>query len=139
MSAHLWEYDHPYYASDGCYYTRGDRWHEVHTEYPNWRAFFEEWGATDPDLNLVYRWDWIRPDPSDWKYELEHEPGFKLPGDTLHIYFMLQRKAKPHSIAIQITEADEPAVREWLTERAQTVAAIWEPIVPSLAEAVRDE
>lgn len=126
---HLWEVDHPYYAEDGCFYTPGTRWAEVHTEYDSWADFAEGWGDTDPDLNLVYRWDWNRPDPDDWTYEIENDPGFVMPGDTLHIYFMLQRKAKPHSIVIQITEADEPAVRAWLTERAKTVRAIWSPIL----------
>lgn len=129
MTKRLWEYDHPYYASDGCYYTPGTKWHDVHTEYRSWRDFLDEWGDTDPDLNLVYRWDWDRPDPDDYRYELDNDPSFVMPGDTLHIYFMLQRKAKPHSIAIDIIEAEEPAVRAWLTRRALTVRAIWAPLL----------
>ncbi|WP_336790379.1 hypothetical protein [Gordonia malaquae] len=134
MSAHLWEIDHPYYASDGCYYTPGTQWADVHTEYPDWSSFIEEWGDADPDYNLVYRWDWNREDPSDYTYEIENDPEFVMPGDTLHIYFMLQRKAKPHSIRIDITEADEPAVLAWLTERAETIRAIWAPILDGEAQ-----
>lgn len=135
MSAdqHLWEHDHPYYASDGCYFTPGHKWHEVHSEWESWEDFYEAWGTNDPDLNLLYRWDWNRPDAADYEFEREENPEFQMPGDTLHLYFMLQRKARPHSHAITITEADEPAVREWLTERAKTIRAIWAPILGGAA------
>lgn len=126
---HLWEYGHPYYASSGCYFVPGNRWDEVHSVWESWKDFYEAWGNNDPDLNLLYRWDWRRPDPDDYEFELEENPDFEMPGDTLRLYFMLQRKAKPFSHEVAVTEADEPAVREWLTERAKTIQAIWEPIL----------
>lgn len=129
MSKNLWEYDHPYYASEGCYYTPGTQSHEVHADWETWEDFKTEWGDTDPDYNLLYRWDWKRPDPDDYKYEIEENPDFEIPGDQLQLYFMLQRKAKPFSHHIQITEADQDDVRAWLTKRAETMRAIWEPII----------
>jgi len=130
---HLWEYDHPYYASEGCYWTPGTRYHEVHTDWDSWAEFMAAWGDTDPDLNLVYRWDWVRPDPAYYKYEIEEDPEFEIPGDYLKVYFVLQRKANLHSHHIQVTEADEAAVREWLQTRAERVRMIWEPLLDAVS------
>ncbi|MGQ3384471.1 hypothetical protein [Glutamicibacter sp. TV12E] len=129
QTKHLWEYDHPYYANEGCFYTPGTQYHDVHTNWDSWEDFKAEWGDNDPDLNLIYRWDWYRSDPSDYEYEREENPDFEMPGDTLKLFFMLQRNAKPHSHRIKVTEADEPDVRAWLTQRAETIRAIWEPII----------
>lgn len=118
----LWEIDHPYYCTEGNYFVAGTRWDEVHSEYDSWADFISEWGDTDPDMNLVFRWDWKRPDPDDYDEDEE------VPGDRLFVYWVLQRKAILRSTECAVTEADEPAVREWLAERAKTIAAIWEPI-----------
>lgn len=126
---HLWQVDHPYYCSEGCYYTRGTDWHEVHAEWDSWSSFSEEWGEVDPDYNLLFRWDWEREDPSNYQYEIEQDPEFVIPGDTLKLFFFLQRKAKPFSHSIAVTEADESAVREWLTARAEHMRRIWEPLL----------
>lgn len=122
----LWEVDHPYYCTEGNYFVGGARWDEVHTEYDSWQEFYDAWGGTDEDLNFVFRWDWQRADPSDYAYELEH--GEELPPDTLQVFWVLQRKAILRSTTCIVTEADEPAVRAWLTERARTVAAVWAPL-----------
>ena len=119
---HLWEIDHPYYCTEGNYYQRG-----MHDVYDSWAEFIEEWGTTDHDMNLVFRWDWQRDD-SEYLEEGE------TPGpDRLQVFWVLQRKAILRSTECIVTEADEPAVRAWLADRAKTVAAIWEPI--ALAEA----
>lgn len=117
----LWESDHPYYCTEGNYYARPSE--GLHTEYESWQDFYDEWGGTDEDMNLVFRWDWQRADPSDY------EPyGEAVPPDTLAVFWVLQRKAVLRSTLCVVTEADEPAIREWLTERARTVAAIWAPL-----------
>jgi hypothetical protein len=125
---HLWEIDHPYYCTEGNYFVPGTRWNEVHNSYDSWTEFHDAWGDADPDYNLVFRWDWQRPDPSDF------EPyGEQVPPDTLQVFWVLQRKAILRSTECVVTEADEPAVREWLAERAKTITAIWHPV--TLAEA----
>ena len=44
--------------------------------------------------------------------------------------FLQQRRGNfVPTVVHKITEEDEPAVREWLTQRWQTMKAIWEPIV----------
>ncbi|MCL7377424.1 hypothetical protein [Streptomyces sp. 35G-GA-8] len=118
----LWEIDHPYYCTEGNFYARPSD--GLHTEYPSWAAFYEDWADTDPDLNLVFRWDWKRPNPDDY------EDGEELPPETLAVYWVLQRKAILRSTECVIDRADEPAVRTWLTDRARTIAAIWAPISP---------
>lgn len=118
---HLWEIDHPYYASDGCYYTPGNRWDEVHSKWESWADFLAAWGDLDLDLNLLYRWDWQRADPD--------YPDDYPDSDALRLFFMLQRKAKPFSHYIAVKESDEPAIREWLTERAEHMRLLWEPLL----------
>ena len=122
--AHLWEAQHPYYATEGNYYSidcigRFDSWDEF-KRYGSWDS--------DVDMNLVYRWDWTKPDPDNYKVEIEEDPAFEMPRDTLNLFFVGQRKAIHRSEHIDITEADEPEVRAWLTVRAETIAAIWAPI-----------
>ena len=122
QTPHLWETDHPYYCTEGNYFVPGTRWHEVHNEYDSWAEFLEEWGSADEDMNLVFRWDWKRDSGEYLEEGEEPEP------DKLHVYWVLQRKAILRSTVCVVTEADEPAVRAWLAERARTIAAIWEPI-----------
>lgn len=122
----LWEIDHPYYCTEGNYYVPGNRWNEVHSEYDSWQDFIADWGDLDPDLNLVFRWDWKRAAPDD--YEPDDDGVIRVPEDRLLVFWVLQRKAILRSTECIVTEADEPAVREWLAERAKTIAAIWEPI-----------
>lgn len=83
----------------------------------------------DDDLNYLWRWDWKRPDPADYEYEIEEDPDFELPGDVLLLFFMQQRKARCNSAEVPVTEADEPAVREWLTKKAAHVARVWVPFL----------
>lgn len=119
---HLWEVDHPYYCMEGNYFVPGTRWDEVHNSYDSWAEFYAEWGDTDHDMNLVFRWDWKRDDGEYLEEGEEPEP------DKLQVFWVLQRKAILRSTECVVTEADEPAVREWLTGRAKTIAAIWTPV-----------
>lgn len=118
----LWEIEHPYYCETGNFYVSGLRRHEVHTSYDSWSSFYEVWGDNDPDYNLVFRWDWRRPDPADY------EPDEELAPDTLLVFWVLQRRAVLRSTECIVTEDDEPAVRAWLTNRGQHLAAIWQPL-----------
>lgn len=126
---HLWEIDHPYYCQEGSYWVGGNQWHEVHNEYESWSDFLDEWSATDDDLNLMFRWDWKRADPDDYTYEVEEDPDFKIPGDVLQLFYMMQRKARNMSVFVKVTEADEPAVREFLAKKAEHMRKLWEPLL----------
>ncbi|MEV6555915.1 hypothetical protein AB0M22_09375 [Nocardia sp. NPDC051756] len=131
---HLWEYDHPYKCHEGNY-LYAPYLHEadgivVHEEVPSWAAFKADdnsFYAADRDYNLLYRWDWTA-----WHLEFPQfypdEQG-RTEHHELKLYFMLQRKAFCRSLYVNVTEADEPEVRAWLTECAETVRALWEPIL----------
>lgn len=122
---HLWEYDHPYYCAEGNYLASPVRDAELDCwqKYESWQDFHDEWGSTDPDLNLIFRWDWHA-----WhlEYPEDHPEG---EAHELSLFLMLQRKAFNKSINVAVTAEDEPAVREWLQQRAKTIAAIWEPLI----------
>lgn len=115
----LFEADHPYYATEGNYYSAGDR--DYYT-YDSWDAFLSEWDDADLDMNLIYRWDWAVPDPRDY----EGEP---LPAETLNLYYMGQRKARAWSVHVEVNRDQEPEIRDWLKVRAQRIREIWEPLL----------
>jgi hypothetical protein len=54
---HLWEVDHPYYCTEGNYYSNG-----CHSTYDSWADFVEEANGWDLDMNLLFRWDWRKPE-----------------------------------------------------------------------------
>lgn len=114
--AHLWDVDHPYYCAEGNYFETGQ-----HTRWDSWQEFAEDtvFVTGDRDLNLLFRWDWQRD------------------GDrhTLLLFFVIQRKGFNCSQEIAVTEADEPAIRTWLTECAQTMRATWEPLLDVTGDA----
>jgi hypothetical protein len=124
----LWEIDHPYYCAEGNYFQDGQ-----HLTYSSWTEFHEEWGALDDDLNVVFRWDWKTPDPADYcPADCDgHEDSDcdEMPKPALHLYWVLQRKAILRSTECPVTKADEPAIREWLTRKANYVRSIWEPLL----------
>jgi hypothetical protein len=126
---HLWEIDHPYYCSEGSYWVPGIRWHEVHQEFESWHDFLSEWELADEDYNLLFRWDWKRTDPDDYKYEREENPDFEMPGDHVELFYMMQRKARNMSVFVKVTEADEQAVREFLARKAEHMRKLWEPLL----------
>lgn len=118
---HLWEVDHPYYASTGNYYSRNDACHE---EYASWADFARETYLHhgDRDQNFLYRWDWVSPRrPAD-----DSDP--EDTADYLALFFILPRKAIACSVHVAVADEDEPAVSAWLEECAATLAAWWQPL-----------
>lgn len=141
MSYHLWDVEHPYYCSEAEYHTgnfNGENWGRY--DFDSWGDFYAEWGASDPDMNLVFRWDWHtkeqREKDSGWNEYTDEDKaeeealGYRPPDyDLLEIFFVLQRKGLFVPCHIRVTDEDEPEVRAWLTERAKTISAIWKPIL----------
>ena len=111
---HLWEIHHPYYCSESNYYKNG-----VGEHFDSWADFHGAMGSADDDLNLLFRWDWKRPDPDD--YEPDEMPDH----DTLWVFYMQQRKGKFVPSSVSVTEADEPAVRAWLAARWEHMRGLW--------------
>lgn len=146
MSKHLWEVDHDYYGADHCYYANGHQTAEWNREYDSWAEFTEADGSlfgvsetaiTDISMNWLYRWDWLRPDPDDYKYEVEEDPDFQIPGDHLELFWIFPRKGMISNVSIKVTEADEPAVREWLQRFADYMREMWAPFDLSPAKATQ--
>lgn len=117
-AAHLWEVDHPYYMAEGCFYSNGH-----HHTYDSFTDFLDEWADYSENMNLVFRWDWNKPNPTYY-----NSPADIPEHDELCIYFVMQRKAFTTSCYIKVTEADEPAVLKYLAPKARHIARLWEPI-----------
>ncbi len=115
---HLWEIDHPYYCNEGNYFAHGDE--QPHCEYGSWENFYDEEGDCDYDMNLLFRWDWRKavPDEKLWCN----------PTDVLLLYWLGQRKGLYRWTTVQVCDADEPAVRVWLTDRWQYLRLLWHGI-----------
>jgi hypothetical protein len=114
-AVHLWEVDHPYYCQEGNYFKT-----RQHTRFQSWTYFVENTAfvTADRDQNFLIRWDWRKPGFHDWD-----GPEYLL------LFFVLQRKAILCSVEMPVTEEDEPTVRAFLTECAQTMRATWEPLL----------
>lgn len=119
---HLWEIDHPYYCNDANYLADYRLNHGI-TEFDSWNDFMDEFGDADKDYNLVFRWDWKRSDPDDYD---EDET---VPGDKLHIYYMMQRKGFFQTMIVRVVEEDEPFVINFLRDYAEHMKKIWEPLL----------
>ena len=70
---HLWEVEHDYYCNDGNYFSN-----DCGMEFNTWSDFLSEFGDSDFDMNLLFRWDWkLDEHPSEDKYYRD---------GNLHIY-----------------------------------------------------
>ncbi|WP_035781944.1 hypothetical protein, partial [Arthrobacter sp. H14] len=109
MSGHLWEHENPYMCEPGNFFERGlnsryGSWAEfavpVGFEHPNGKLVMHGTALYDgdPDLNLLFRWDWKARHleyPEDYPDgEEEH---------LLQLFFMMQRKGYNQSVEISVT------------------------------------
>lgn len=107
---HLWEVDHAYYCNDANYYSN-----DASTEYDSWYDFIAEWGQSDLNYNLLFRWDWKKDDD----------------GSYLHLYWMLQRKGHFTPCIVRgMRDEDEASVIEFLKPRLEHLKKLWEPLNP---------
>lgn len=120
----LWEVDHQYYCCEGNYLGTTDDWH---TEFETIDEFLEEYGDSDHDLNLIFRWDWQTNDPET--DEPTHTGDDNARCEKLDVFFMGQRKAKCWSTSTRVCRNDEPKIIEFLKPRLQTLLKLWEPLV----------
>lgn len=117
---HLWEVEHPYYCSESNYYApTGD----TYFTYDSWEEFYDEMSSYDMDLNLIFRWDWDKVPEEDLDGYEEGE----YTGDTLQLFYMMQRKGIFACHQVKVTEDDEPAVREFLSGYWRKMQQLWEP------------
>jgi hypothetical protein len=129
----LWEFDHPYYCSESNFYSR-----DCHNSYSSWESFVESEGDNDFDMNLVFRWDWkadeyFDEDTIDARREYASRFGDRDHAWTLSVFWILQRKGIFRCTEVKVCKANEPAVRDWLTRRAEHMKLLWEPLIQASA------
>lgn len=117
---HLWEANHSYYCSESNYYSR-----DCHTRWDMWSSFLEEFGDSDLDYNLVFRWDWHEGE--DWGAGKYNGDDYYRNGRLL-MFFIMQRKGIFACHEISVCRADEPAVIEFLRPRLAYLRDLWTPL-----------
>lgn len=126
MNKHLWEIKHPYYCSEGNYFSN-----DMHHEYKSWVDFLDEFGDTDMDMNLVFRWDWTEKDYETGEPNFNGDENYR--NGKLLLFYMGQRKAKCWSCEVDVCRADEAAILEFLKPRWEHMRALWAPFSDGVA------
>lgn len=98
----LWDYEHPYYMAEGCYFSR-DCFHS----YDSWADFLEAWKDYDIDLNRVHRWD------------------FDEDKTAIQIFYVIQRKGYTSSCYVKIKPEDHDDIKKFLKPHAKLNAKLW--------------
>lgn len=102
--------DHSYYCSDSNYYSN-----DALVKYDTWDDFYSEFGNSDLDFNLCFRFDVYENDDSD-KYYAE-------------VFMMQQRKGRFVPICIEeVNESNLEEIVKWLTPRWEYLKLLWKPI-----------
>lgn len=112
MTDKLWDVEHPYQSNEVNFYTDDQTY-----EYVSWDDFFLDWGETDPDYNLVFRFDWKEP-----------EDNYRGDSHCLYIFWIQQRKGIYSCTIIEDVDPErEPEIREWLERRFKHLQKLWTP------------
>jgi hypothetical protein len=120
----LWEAEHPYYCNEGNYYAKGNE--QPFARYKSWPEFMDSEGHSDPDYNLLFRWDWRENE--DWGHGTAFTGDENYRNGVLLLFWMGQRKGLYRWTEIEVCRADEGAVREFLTDRLAHLKTLWEPL-----------
>ena len=123
----LWEIKHPYYCNEGNFYSR-----EPYCFCESWDDFAMK--DSDPELNLLFRWDWVPPTDDDGE-TIKWSNDETAKESTLQTFWVLQRKGIFGCHEIMVSRSEEPEIRAWLQSRLPYLLALWEP----LADAVERE
>lgn len=115
MEKHLWEVEHEYYMSDSVDWAKS---------YTSWPQFIADMGDCDKDMNLLFRWDWVKPEDNDTKTTV----------DEMQLFFVQQRRGMLAKVSVGVTYADEDAIIEWLKSRFEHMVKLWEPFTGEHAD-----
>lgn len=140
MKEKLWEYKHSYYCNEGNYYkAKPTGWGEP-LAFEKFDDFLTEWSDADFDMNLVFRWDWERLTPEEYKEEFlsdineKYEDGSKAPVNSegnysvLKLHLMMQRKGCKRFIEItKMEDSDNEKVFTFLKPRFEHLKEMWAP------------
>lgn len=117
---HLWDTNHPYYMTEGNYYSN-----DCHLEYKSWSEFLANWGDSDMDYNWFVRWDWREGD--DWGLgDYNGDDNYRHAQFVMQV--VLQRKAKLQSVSISVCRNDESEILKFLEPRWDYMKTMWSPV-----------
>ena len=108
---HLWEVKHDYYCSESNYYHAGELEH-----FDSWNEFLEAYGTANPDMNLLFRWDWRGGDIDTYT------------SDVLELFYILQRKGIFRPIEVSVSKDNEEEIKRWLNIKFDHLFKLWVPI-----------
>lgn len=124
---HLWEVKHPYYMTEGNYYSN-----ECTHVFETWQDFLDEWGDADMDMNWFVRWDWMESTPEEAEENEDDSDLYNGDDNRRHATFLLQcigqRKANLQSCRISVCRNDEAAILEYLRPRWEYMRQMWAPL-----------
>lgn len=113
---------HRYQAPEGNYFANAYDNEPYRFEFDSWEYFLEELGGYDLDYNMLYRWDYVAPDPDDYDEDED------IPEPALKFCYILQRKGTFMWATLNNPDPkDEAAIRAYLQERWDYVRSIWAP------------
>lgn len=125
MSERLWDAEHRYYCNEGNYHAPGRDQPTAH--YRSWGDFHASEGDSDPDYNLLFRWDWKEgPEGEDSGSAFNGDENYR--NGVLLLFWIGQRKGFYRWSTIEVCRADEPAVRDWLVTRFDHLKSLWTPL-----------
>jgi len=119
---HLWEAKHSYYCNEGNYFSR----ESVASHYDTWDEFMDENGDCDPDMNLLFRWDWDETDEETCESTFRGNTAER--NGALKLFWMGQRKGLYRYTIVKVSRDDESAVAAFLQERFEHLVELWEPL-----------
>lgn len=121
---HIWEHRHSYYCEMQNYRARPDE--GCTQEFDCWAEFIAEWGDSDEDMNLLFRWDWMPATDEDGD-DIKPMTG---DGGELRLCFMMQRKGDYRCVVVHgMKNSDEQAVIAYLQPLAEHMRNLWSPLL----------
>lgn len=117
----LWEAKHDYYCNEGNYFSN-----DCGLKFKSFAEFMGEFGDSDMDYNLVFRWDWNEGD--DYGASEYNGDDYYRNGKLL-IFIMGQRKGLFNWCEIEVCRADEAAVIDFLRPRLAKLMSLWSPLL----------
>ena len=92
-------------------------------------------GNSDPEFNLLFRWDWRAPLDDDCE-EIEWESDDETARESrLQLFWVLQRKGIFQCTEVKVARSEEPQIRDWLKARMGHMLALWAPLLEDAAGA----
>lgn len=116
---HLWEKENEGYWADRAYHAAGS---EPSIRFKSWQDFIEVHPLKEPDFA-----DWTILGFT-WNQVLKISDPYYRNG-RLELYVLMRRKGWYAQFNVEVCEADEPAVKEYLSVHAAKLRSLWGPVM----------